>query len=86
LTEEIKSEREKNTVIENKDELIKEICAVVSRLVHFEVFEDSIAKEVLDKIIINSKSDIEVYLKGIKDRKFFFTNASEILDNNYRCL
>lgn len=84
LTEEIKSEREKNTVIENKDELIKEICAVVSHLVHFEVFEDSIAKEVLDKIIINSKSDIEVYLKGIKDRKFFFTADSKILDNNYQ--
>lgn len=85
LTEEIRSEREKNIVVENKDELIKEICSVISRLVHFEVFDDSIAKEVLDKIIINSKSDIEIYLKGINNRKFFFTDASKILDTNYRC-
>lgn len=84
LTEEIRSEREKNIVVENKDELIKEICSVVTRLVHFEVFDDSIAKEVLDKIIINSKSDIEIYLKGINNRKFFFTDASKILDTNYR--
>ncbi len=84
LTEEIKLEREKDIVIENKDELIKEICSVVTRLVHFEEFDDSVAKEVLDQIVINSKSDIEVYLKGIKDKKFFFTDKVKILDNNYQ--
>ncbi len=84
LTEEIKSEREKNIVVENKKELIKEICSVITRLVYFEEFDDSVAKEVLEQIVINSKSDIEVYLKGFKDRKFFFTDKSNILDNNYQ--
>ncbi len=84
LTEEIKQERDKNTVVENKDELIKEICAVVNKLVNFEEFDDSVAKEVLGQIVVNSKNDIEVYLKGIKDRKFFFTEKSNIFDNNYQ--
>lgn len=84
LNEEIKTERERNTVTENKDELIKDICSVVTRLVQFEEFDDSIAKEVLDQIVVNDKNDIEVYLKGVPDRKFFFTDKRNILDNNYR--
>lgn len=83
LVEEIKSEREKKVVIENNDGLIKEICSVITRLVYFEEFDDSVAKEVLEQIVINSKSDIEIYLKGFKDRTFFFTDNSNILDNNY---
>ena len=86
LNEEIKTERAKNTIIENKDVLIDEICATVKRLVCFEEFNDSIAKEVLDQIIIHSKSNIEVYLKGIKDKVFFFTDKENILDNNYQYL
>ena len=85
LLEELKLEREKNVMVENKEELIKEICSVVTRLVHFEEFDDSIAKEVLEQIVINSKSDIEVYLKGIPDKTFFFADKSNILDTNYRC-
>lgn len=72
LKEEIKVEREKNIAVENKDETIKEICSVINRLVYFEKFDDSVAKEILDRIVINSKSDIVVYLKGIQDRKFFY--------------
>lgn len=85
LKEEIKAENEKRVAVENKDELIKEICSVITRLVHFEEFDDSVAKELLEQIVINSKSDIEVYLKGFKDRKFFFTDKEKILDTNYRC-
>lgn len=71
LTEELKTEREKNVMVENKEELVKEICSVVTNLVQFETFDDSIAKEVLEQIIINSKSDLEVYLKGIPGKTFF---------------
>lgn len=84
LLAELKSEREKNVVVENKEELIKKICSVVTRLISFEEFDDSIAKEVIDEVVINGKSDIEVYLKGIPDETFFFTDNSNILDNNYR--
>ena len=83
LNEEIKAEREKNVIIENKDGLIDEICDVVRRLVYFEEFNDSIAKEVLDQIIIHSKSNIEVYLKGCKDKHIFFADIGKIMDNNY---
>ena len=83
LIEEIKIEKEKNIVVENKDEVIKEICSVITRLVHFEEFDDSVAKELLERIIVNSKSDIEVYLKGFKDKKFFFADKEKILDTNY---
>ncbi len=85
LTEEIKTEKNRMVAVENKEELIKEICSVITRLVYFEEFDDSVAKEVLEQIVVNSKSDIEVYLKGFKDRKFFFTDKEKILDNNYRC-
>ena len=82
----MKTEKEKNVAIEKKEELIKEICSVVNRLVKFETFDDSIAKEVLEQVVINNKSDLEVYLKGIPDKTFFFTDKSTILDTNYRCL
>ena len=83
LNEQIQIEREKDRAIENKDSLIDEICATVKQLVYFEKFNDSIAKEILDHIIIHSKSNIEVYLKGINDKAFFFTDEENILDNNY---
>jgi len=86
LAKEIKAEKEKDVVIENKDLLIQEICSVITRLVHFEEFDDSVAREVLDHIVIHSKSEIEVYLKGIKDRQFFFTSEGNIMDNKYRYL
>ena len=72
LNEEIKAEHEKNTAIENKDALIQNICAVINRLVYFEEYDDSIAKEVLQKIIINNNYDIELYLKGFEGKKFFY--------------
>ena len=86
MNEEIKIEREKSIVIENKDGLIDEICTTVRQLVYFEEFDESITKEVLDKIIIHSKSDIEVYLKGFSREHIFFADGSKTLDNHYRCL
>ena len=83
LNERIKIEREKSIVIENKDGLIDEICTTIRRLAYFEEFDDSIAKEVLDKIIIHSKSNIDVYLKGFSQEHIFFADGSKILDNNY---
>lgn len=84
LANEIKTEQEKNIVVENKDDFIKKICSVVENLVSFREYDDSIAKEVLDKIIIKDKYDIELYLKGFEEKGFFFTNDRNILDNNYR--
>ena len=83
LNLEMNSEQDKISVTENKDELIKKITAVVTKLTSFEEFNESISKAALDKIIIYDKSNIEVYLKGFEDRKFFFTKDKNILDNNY---
>ena len=83
LNEQIKIEREKNTVIENKASLIDEISSVVRRLVYFEEFNDSIVREILEQIIVYDKSKIEVYLKGVADKRFFFTDGEHILDNKY---
>ena len=84
LNNELKAERDKIAVIENKNGFIDEICSVIKSLASFDVFDDSITKEVLDKIIVHSKYNIEVYLKGIKD-SIFFTDKEKILDNKYRC-
>ena len=84
LNEEIRNEKEKSVEVENKEELINEICMTVTKLVSLEEFNDNIAKEVLDKIVVHNKTDIEVYLKEIKDRQFFFTGEGYILDNKYR--
>lgn len=81
LYDEMEAEREKNATIENKDDLIKQICETVTRLVHFEEFDDSIAKEVLEQIIIYDKSTIEVYLKGFNDDKNFFAKDKYILES-----
>ena len=83
LESEIKAEREKTVAIENEDSFIDEICKTVKQLVSFEVFNDSIAKEILDKIVIHSKSNIEVYLKGFSGERIFFADGSKILDNNF---
>lgn len=83
LNEEIKTEREKNIVLENKDEFIQQICKSVTRLVAFEEFNDSIAKEVLEQIIIHSKDNIEVYIKGLNEGNIFFTGDRYIMDNKY---
>ena len=83
LHNEINAEQEKAVAIENKDNLIKEICMTVNQLVYFEKFDDSVAKEVLEEIIVYSKSNIEVYLKGFKDRKFFFAGENYICDNKH---
>lgn len=83
LESEIKAEREKTVAIENEDSFIDEICKTVKQLVSFEVFNDSIAKEILDKIVIHSKSDIDVYLKGFSGEHIFFADGSKILDNNF---
>ena len=85
LESEIKAEREKTVAIENEDSFIDEICKTVKQLVSFEVFNDSIAKEILDKIVIHSKSNIEVYLKGFSGEHIFFADGSKILDNNFLC-
>ena len=85
LNEELKTEQEKSLVIENKDALIEDICKTITRLVHYDEFDDSIAKEVLEQIKVYNKSNIEVYIKGFKDRSFFFGCNRNILDNNYRC-
>ena len=85
LESEIKAEREKTVAIENEDSFIDEICKTVKQLVSFEVFNDSIAKEILDKIVIHSKSNIEVYLKGFSSERIFFADGSKILDNNFLC-
>ncbi len=84
LNEEIKAEKEKSMMIENKAGFIEEVCQVITRLVSFEEFNDSIAKEVLEQIIVHSKSNIEVYLKGFPDRQFFFTGDRYIMDSSYR--
>ncbi|MBQ3426556.1 MAG: recombinase family protein [Clostridia bacterium] len=84
LNHELQAERDKIAVIENKDGFIDEICSVINSLASFDVFDDSITKEVLDKIIVHSKYNIEVYLKGIKD-SIFFTDKEKILDNKYLC-
>ena len=83
LNAEIKAEQEKSIIIENKDGLIKDICKTVTKLVHYEEFDDSVAKEVLEQIKIYDKSNIEVYIKGFSDRKFFFTSERYFLDNKY---
>ena len=85
LESEIKAEREKTVAIENEDSFIDEICKTVKQLVSFEVFNDSIAKEILDKIVIHSKSNIEVYLKGFSGEHIFFADGNKILDNNFLC-
>lgn len=84
LKSELSEERQKNEALNNKDELIDKICSTVTQLVNFEVFDDSIAKEVLDKIVIISKSNIEVYIKGYEEHGFFFTDNEYILDNKYQ--
>lgn len=83
LKNKIKTEREKSVSIENKDDFINEICKTVKQLVSFETFNDSITKEILDKIIIHSKSDIDVYLKGFSGEHIFFADGSKILDSNF---
>jgi DNA invertase Pin-like site-specific DNA recombinase len=83
LNDEMTIEREKLSVSENKEGLINEISSIITRLVYFEEFDDSIAREVLDEIIIHNKSNIDVCLKGLGRRKKFFTNNEYIMDNKY---
>ena len=83
LNEKIKAEREKATAMENKDSLMDKICAAVRRLVYFEEFDEHVAKEVLDRIIVYNKSKIEVHLKGLPGSRNFFTDKEHILDNKY---
>ena len=83
LNSEIKAQKEKEFAIENKDGLIKEISKTVTNLVSFKTFDESVAKEVLEQIVIHDKSNIDIYLKGFGDRRFFFTDDEKILDNKY---
>ena len=85
LQDEINAEREKEIAVQDKTAIINEICSTITKLVHFEEFDDSIAKEILDRIVVNSKYDIEVYIKGFEGNGFFFTSEGYILDNKYQC-
>ena len=86
LQDEINAEREKEIAVQDKTAIINEICSTITKLVHFEEFDDSIAKEILDRIVVNSKYDIEVYIKGFEGNGFFFTSEGYILDNKYQYL
>ncbi len=80
IKEEIRYEKEYAPTRENKDDLIKEICRVVNNIMEFKTFDDTLAKEVLDHIIINDKSHIDVYLRGCEN---FFTYSKPTLDKQY---
>ncbi|MDD6483495.1 MAG: recombinase family protein [Clostridiales bacterium] len=83
LKAEISEERKKTEVLNNKDELLNEICNTITQLVNFEVFDDSVVKEVVDKIVIISKFNIEVYIKGCAGHGFFFTDNEPITESKW---
>lgn len=85
LNAEIKLQKEKAFAIENTDAFIQEISKTVRDLVSFKTFDESIAREVLDQIVIHDKYHIDIFLKGLGDRRFFFADNEKILDNKYRC-
>ncbi len=64
-------------IIEKQQELVGEITEVMNELINGVEYEDDIYKEILDKMVVNDKDHIEVYL-NLLPLKWSYTAAKSV--------
>ena len=72
--------REKDFINEKQKQLLNEVKKVIKEIANAERFSDSVCRELVDKVVIYSKTEYAFYIKG-KKGNFFLDNKGNILYN-----
>lgn len=76
----ISEQNNKIRIKENIDEIIEKARREVNKILSIKEFSKSVCKEVVDKVVIHSKTKFDFYLRGIND-PYFFEQKGNILSS-----
>lgn len=80
LSAELEKISQKEQIMQNKEELLKEVQMQVKQILSVEQFNDEMFRELIDEIVIHNRNEIDYYVKGTKE-KFFFETVGGFLYN-----
>lgn len=78
INKEIQGKEEKQMLRDNIEQILSNARKVVDKILNIKEFSKNICKELVEKVIIHSKTKFDFYIKGYKD-PYFFGYESNIL-------
>lgn len=77
VNKELECIKDKQELLKNKEMLLKDIRLTMNKILDFQIVNDEICKEVLDKVVVKSKNDFDFYIKGYNTP--FFKNYTGVI-------